>query len=72
MADRTHLSSNQVGFVHNDDNSDYNENYNNDNNEGEMLWYESARLVHGRPQPLQGKMYDDEDFDDEDVGEDED
>ena len=33
MADRTHLSSNQVGFVHNDDNSDYNENYNNDNNE---------------------------------------
>ena len=44
----------------------------NDNNEGEMLWYESARLVHGRPQPLQGKMYDDEDFDDEDFGEDED
>ena len=28
---------------------------------GEMLWYESARLVHGRPQPLQGKMYVDED-----------
>jgi len=25
---------------------------------GEMLWYESARLVHGRPQPLQGKMFD--------------
>ena len=33
---------------------------------GEMLWYESARLVHGRPQPLQGKMYVDEDFVDED------
>ena len=25
--------------------------------EGEMLWYESARLAHGRPKPLQGKMY---------------
>ena len=24
---------------------------------GEMLWYESARLAHGRPKPLQGKMY---------------
>ena len=25
--------------------------------EGEMLWYESARLAHGRPKPLKGKMY---------------
>ena len=33
---------------------------------GEMLWYESARLVHGRPKPLQGKMYVDEDYVDED------
>ena len=33
---------------------------------GEMLWYESARLFHGRPQPLQGKMYQDEDLEDED------
>ena len=32
---------------------------------GEMLWYESARLVHGRPQPLQGKMYVHEDYNDE-------
>ena len=30
-------------------------------NKGEMLWYESARLDHGRPQPLEGKMYEDED-----------
>ena len=34
-------------------------------NKGEMLWYESARLEHGRPQPLEGKMYED-DYDDED------
>ena len=25
---------------------------------GEMVWYESARLIHGRPQPLEGKYYD--------------
>ena len=25
---------------------------------GEMLLYESARLVHGRPRPLQGDFYD--------------
>lgn len=25
---------------------------------GEMVWYESARLVHGRPQPLEGKYFD--------------
>ena len=25
---------------------------------GEMLWYESARLIHGRPQPLQGEFFD--------------
>ena len=35
-------------------------------NKGEMLWYESARLDHGRPQPLEGKMYDEVDEDDED------
>ena len=25
---------------------------------GEMLWYESARAVHGRPRPLSGEFYD--------------
>ena len=25
---------------------------------GEMLWYESARLVHGRPIPFKGEYYD--------------
>ena len=25
---------------------------------GEMLWYESARLVHGRPKPLNGDFFD--------------
>ena len=25
---------------------------------GEMVWYESARLVHGRPQPLNGAYFD--------------
>ena len=25
---------------------------------GEMVWYESARLIHGRPQPLEGEYYD--------------
>ena len=25
---------------------------------GEMVWYEAARLIHGRPQPLQGEYYD--------------
>lgn len=25
---------------------------------GEILWYESARLAHARPTPLQGKLYD--------------
>ena len=25
---------------------------------GEMLWYESARAVHGRPRPLRGEFYD--------------
>ena len=25
---------------------------------GEMIWYESARAVHGRPGPLQGDYYD--------------
>ena len=25
---------------------------------GEMVWYESARAVHGRPQPLRGEFYD--------------
>ena len=25
---------------------------------GEMVWYESARAIHGRPQPLQGEYYD--------------
>ena len=25
---------------------------------GQMLWYESARAVHGRPQPLNGHYYD--------------
>ena len=25
---------------------------------GEMVWYESARLVHGRPKPLDGDYFD--------------
>ena len=25
---------------------------------GEMVWYESARAVHGRPKPLDGEYYD--------------
>lgn len=25
---------------------------------GEMVWYESARLVHGRPKPLHGDFFD--------------
>ena len=25
---------------------------------GEMIWYESARLVHGRQRPLRGRYYD--------------
>ena len=25
---------------------------------GEMVWYESARAVHGRPQPFRGEYYD--------------
>ena len=25
---------------------------------GEMVWYESARLPHGRPSPLRGQYYD--------------
>ena len=25
---------------------------------GEMVWYESARAVHGRPRPLNGEYYD--------------
>ena len=25
---------------------------------GEMVWYESARAVHGRPRPLSGEYYD--------------
>ena len=25
---------------------------------GEMVWYESARAVHGRPRPLHGEYYD--------------
>ena len=25
---------------------------------GEMVWYESARLPHGRPRPLRGQYYD--------------
>ena len=25
---------------------------------GEMLWYESARLVHGRPEKLEGEYFD--------------
>ena len=25
---------------------------------GEMVWYESARLLHGRPEPLAGDYYD--------------
>ena len=25
---------------------------------GEMVWYESARIIHGRPAPLQGEFYD--------------
>ena len=25
---------------------------------GEMVWYESARVIHGRPEPLQGEFYD--------------
>ena len=25
---------------------------------GEMVWYESARLLHGRPDPFQGEYFD--------------
>ena len=25
---------------------------------GQMVWYESARAVHGRPQPFNGEYYD--------------
>ena len=25
---------------------------------GDMVWYESARVIHGRPQPLQGEFFD--------------
>ena len=25
---------------------------------GEMVWYESARILHGRPQPFQGQFFD--------------
>ena len=25
---------------------------------GEMVWYESARVIHGRPEPLQGEFFD--------------
>ena len=25
---------------------------------GEMVWYESARIIHGRPDPFRGEYYD--------------